>query len=203
MSGSFNSFTGRLLLGAVVVGCLAGAGIYFIVAALHSGPASPPSAEASPSAPASAPKNYRFAAQLQAGGVKTCLDKVEELSGVSMQGVAEFGSAANWFAKAPDGRVVSSLIGQKYGAALNVPYGLTSVFAAPASDGKCDGFALQVVPSPMSCGDLQRSILEKNGKILGNLAGVPLLQDPNGQVALVATAANACVLIGLRIAYSE
>lgn len=196
MRWSIDSFAGKVLLGAAVVGCLASIGIYFIAVALHSGSASSTNAEAG--------TQYKFARQLQAGGAKTCLPRVEDLSRGSMQGVTEYDSAANWSSKAPDARILSSVIGLKYGNVPTVPYGFAGIFAAPAPDGKCDGFAVHVVPSPLSCADLQRSILERKGKILGNLAGVPLMQDVNSsQVALIPTAANACVLVDLRIAYSE
>jgi len=193
MRWSIDSFAGKVLLGAAVVGSLASIGIYFIAVTLHSG--SSTNAEASP--------QYRFAKQLQAGGAKTCLPRVEDLSGGSMQGATEYGSASNWFSKAPDARILNSMIGLKYGNVPTVPYGFAGIFAAPSPEGKCDGFAVHVVPSPLPCADLQRAILERKGKILGNLAGVPLLQDSNSQVALVPTAANACVLIDLRIAYSD
>lgn len=66
---------------------------------------------------------------------------------------------------------------------------------------KCDGLALQVIPSPLPCARLRQTIVSR-GKLIAELVGLPLLQDSDGQIMLVPTAANTCVLIGLRIAYT-
>lgn len=115
--------------------------------------------------------------------------------------MAQLGTISSWHKTAPDRRIVNVLVGQKFGNA-NVPFGVTGIFAAPTGNGACDGYSLQVIPSPLSCADLQKSILA-HGKPLANLAGLPLLLDAGGsQVTLMPTAGNGCVIVGQRAAYT-
>jgi hypothetical protein len=117
-----------------------------------------------------------------------------------MQGTTATATASSWFVAAPNERPVNVIIAQKF-AAANVPYGATDIFASPEPNAKCDAFVVQVVPSPLPCEKLRQTIVLR-GKIIAELVGIPLLQDSSGQVMLVSTAANTCVLIGLRMAYT-
>jgi len=152
---------------------------------------------------ASTPANYKFAAQLAANGVKGCAPMVEAMSGNLMQGVTEVSTLSNWSKEAPDARMVSAVTGQKFGASPAVPNGLAGVFAAPRADGKCDAVSVQVVPSPANCATLQAAIAAKNGKTLGALAGVPVMSDGSGQVMLVPTGANTCIIVGVNMASAK
>lgn len=156
-------------------------------------------AEPQPAAPA---VNYKFAKELASAGVAGCAPVVETMTNGLMQGVTEFATASSWSKDAPNGRIVSALTGQKFGASPAVPNGMTGVFASPHDGGKCDGFSVQVVPSPATCPTLQAAI-EKNGKALGVLAGVSLLSDGGGEVMLVPTGTNSCIIVGVRVAYAK
>jgi hypothetical protein len=117
-----------------------------------------------------------------------------------MQGATATANVSSWFVAAPNERPVNVVIAQKF-AAANVPYGATDIFASPEPNAKCDAFSVQVVPSPLSCERL-RQIISSHGRVVADLVGIPLLQDTNGQIMLVPTGANACVPIGLRMAYT-
>jgi hypothetical protein len=141
-----------------------------------------------------------FAARLRQAGATTCAQRIDELADASMQGTMATANASSWFIAAPNERAVNVVIAQKF-AAANVPYGATDVFASPEPKAKCDAMALQVIPSPLPCERL-RETLAAHGKVIAELVGLPLLQNSNGQIMLIPTQANACVLVGLRIAYA-
>jgi hypothetical protein len=141
-----------------------------------------------------------FAARLEAAGATTCARRVDELADASMQGTTAAADASSWFVAAPNQRAVNVVIAQKF-AAASVPYGATDIFATPAPNAKCDALALQVIPSPLPCAQLRQAIASR-GKMIAELVGLPLLQDSSGQIMLIPTQANACVLIGMRIAYA-
>jgi hypothetical protein len=142
-----------------------------------------------------------FAARLQQAGATKCAQRIDQLAAASMQGTTATADASNWFVAAPNERPVNIVIAQKF-AARNVPFGATDIFASPGPDARCDAVALQVIPSPLPCEKLRQAIAS-HGKMIAELVGEPLLQDSNGQIMLVPTAANACVLIGVRIAYAR
>lgn len=141
-----------------------------------------------------------FAARLEAAGATTCAHSIDALADASMQGTTASADASNWFIAAPNERPVNVVIAQKF-AAPSVPYGAIDIFASPAAKAKCDAMAVQVIPSPLSCAQLRQTIATR-GKMIAELVGLPLLQDSSGQIMLIPTRANACVLIGMRIAYA-
>lgn len=143
-----------------------------------------------------------FAARLKENGAATCAAQIDAMAAGSMGGVKSFNTASTWATTAGDRRVVVVSIGQKYQDGAPVPYGATSVLAAPNGQGSCDALAVQVVPSPLSCAKLRES-MSAGGRQIGDLAGVPLMQDGGGQTMLVPTAANTCVLVGMRSAYAK
>ena len=102
---------------------------------------------------------------------------------------------------APDRRAVSVLIGQRFDEGGGVPFGATGIFAAPNGVGSCDGLVVQVVPRPLPCAKI-RSSLSLHGRLIGDLAGLPLMEDAGGQTLLVPTAANTCVLLGMKSSYA-
>jgi hypothetical protein len=144
--------------------------------------------------------SQNFAARLQQAGATTCARRIDELAVASLQGATATANVSSWFVAAPNERPVNVVIAQKF-AAANVPYGATDIFASPEPNAKCDAFSVQVVPSPLSCERL-RQIISSHGRVVADLVGIPFLQDSNGQIMLVPTPANACVLIGLRMAYT-
>ena len=62
---------------------------------------------------------------------------------------------------------------------------------------------VQVIPTCVSCKDVQVQILLQ-GKALSELAGIPLLQDQsNARVMLLPSAGNGCVIVGVNNFYVE
>lgn len=161
-------------------------------------PVAPPPADA---AAAAAPVPAAFSSRLREAGVSACLPQLDALGSRTMEGVTAFAPASNWNQSAPESHLVSIFLGQKYGNQSKLPFGFTGLFGAPDGRGKCDGISVQVLPSPVNCPDLQASILLK-GKLLGNLAGLPFLQDVNSQVVLVPTAGPGCVLVAIHTEYA-
>ena len=162
-------------------------------------PETPPAAATAPPQAAATP----ITAKLKQAGAGTCSAEVERLAAGAMGAVAQFNTVSSWATTGADKRAVSVSIGQSYGPDKPVPFGATSIFAAPNWQGGCDGMAVQVVPSPLPCAKLRESLAAGNGRQIGDLAGVPVMQDGSGQTLLVPGAANTCVLIGLRTAYAN
>jgi hypothetical protein len=161
--------------------------------------ASPASAEPSPS-PTAAADGSTFSKRLAAAGVKSCLSRIDELGKGVMGGVTSYFPASNWNVEAPDKHLASVLLGQKYDNP-KLPSGFAALFGAPNGSDGCDGVSVQVLPSPIDCPTLQQDIL-KRGKLIGDLAGVPFIQDVSSQVALVATSANTCVMVSIHSAFA-
>ena len=175
-------------------------------------PAKPAAAAAAPAAapakaaaadPAKAEPEFQVLTQLRNAGVKTCLQTAQGLGAYTMNGVTEYAATSTWSPKQPDGHLVVSTIGQKFGNAAAAPMAISSVFSAPNAAGKCDGAGVQVIPSSVSCQQIQAQILQK-GKALADLAGIPMMQDQNnGRVMLMPSAGNGCVIVGFNNLYSE
>ena len=148
--------------------------------------------------------DFQTKEQLQKAGVKRCLPTVQAVGQATMTGSALYAAVSTWNNKQPDNRFSVSMIGQQFAAGQNsMPNGLSSVFSVPTAEGKCDAASVQIIPTTDSCAAVQAQILTK-GKALGNLAGVPLLQNAaNAQVMLLPAAGNGCVLVALSALYTE
>lgn len=153
-----------------------------------------------PTSAAASPATPDLAVKLRENGAGTCAAQINAVAAETMGGVSQFNSASHWPTGASDRRLVGVSIGQKYPDGNNVPYAATNVLAAPNPQGGCDAFAFQVLPSPLSCAKLRESLMA-NGRLLGDLAGIPLMQDAGGQSMLIPAPANTCVLIGIKTAY--
>lgn len=150
------------------------------------------------------PADFQTMEQLQKAGIKRCLQLAQAVGQATMVGTSEYAAASTWHSKQPDQRFSVSMIGQKFsGADTTISNGVSGVFSAPTAEGRCDAAALQIIPTSEPCSKTQAQILEK-GKSLGNLAGVPLLQNAaSAQVLLIPAANNTCVLVALSTVYTE
>jgi hypothetical protein len=165
-------------------------------------PAAPPVTQAQ--AGALAAPDFQTKEQLQKAGVRRCLQTAQSIGRATMTGSAQYAAVSTWNSKQPDNRFSVSMIGQQFAAGQNsVPNGLSGVFSVPTAEGNCDAAAVQIIPTVDPCSSMQAQILVK-GRTLGNLAGVPLLQNAaNAQVMLLPGANNSCVLVVLSTVYSE
>ncbi len=150
------------------------------------------------------PVDFQTMDQLQKAGVKRCLQLAQAVGQATMVGTSEYAAASTWHSKQPDQRFSVSMIGQKFGSGdSTIHNGVSGVFSSPTAEGKCDAAAVQIIPTSEPCSKTQAQILEK-GKSLGNLAGVPLLQNAaSAQVMLIPAANNTCVLVALSTVYTE
>ena len=141
--------------------------------------------------------------KLRESGAGTCAPQINAAAAGVMGSVARSNTVSSWAKTVFDKRLVSVSIGQKYANGTNVPYGATSIVAAPTPAGPCDTVAVQVVPSPLSCDHIREEMTVKS-QIIGDLAGVLVLQDSSGlQTMLVPATTNTCVLVGIRTAYAN
>jgi hypothetical protein len=140
--------------------------------------------------------------QLSKAGVKSCLQIAKAVGQATMFGT-EYAAASTWNSKQPDNRFSVSMIGQKLAPNAGATNGISGVFSAPTANGKCDAAALQIIPTQDACSKIQSQVLEK-GKLLGDLAGIPILQNAaNAQVMLIPASGNSCVVVALSTAYTE
>ena len=165
-------------------------------------PATQPAVTTAENAPAAVELQSKD--QLQKAGVKRCLQMADELGRSTMAGSAQYAAASMWNAKQPDDRFSVSMIGTQFPAGSSpLTNAISGVFSTPTAEGKCDAAAVQVVPTMDSCSKLQSQILVQ-GKVLGNLAGVPILENAvKAQVMLLPGANNSCVVVALRTIYSD
>jgi len=167
----------------------------------------PAAVEAKPAATAAAPAqvaaDFQVFQQLQAAGVRTCLQLADGMGRFQMTGVTQYAAASTWNKNDPDKRLVASLIGQRFGQEATSPVGMSGVISSPGATGKCDAVGIQVLPTTSACSTVQTQVLAK-GEQLGTLAGVPLLRNAqNLRVMLLPTAGNGCVIVGMNNFYSE
>ncbi len=141
-----------------------------------------------------------FAMQLKKAGAGACGNQINSLAGTTMGSVVSFNTLSNWSKGAGDSRVVSLEIGQKYAEGSAVPYGVSTVMAAPNRRGTCDGYAVQILPSPASCSKLRES-LGGAGRQISDLVGIPIMQTESVRTMLIPTAANTCVLVATKSLY--
>lgn len=164
--------------------------------------AAAPATAAAPAASGTPAAEIQTMQQLSKAGVKNCLQIAKAVGQATMFGT-EYAAASTWNSKQPDSRFSVSMIGQRLAPNSGATNGISGVFSAPTSDGKCDAAAVQIIPTQDSCDKIQTQVLEK-GKLLGDLAGVPILQNAaNAQVMLIPAASNSCVIVALSTAYTE
>ena len=165
-------------------------------------PAAPAAGAAPAPAGAAAAHEIQTMEQLSKAGVKSCLQIAKAVGQATMFGT-EYAAASTWNSKQPDSRFNVSMIGQRLPASSGATNGISGVFSSPTSDGKCDAAAVQIIPTADACSKIQTQVLEK-GKLLGDLAGVPILQNAaNAQVMLIPASNNSCVVVALSTAYTE
>lgn len=147
---------------------------------------------------------FDFAAQLDRAGASACHSQINALATSTMGKVERFNTVSNWSQTAGDKRPVSLAIGQRYPSGSAVPFSLSQVISAPNQQGSCDGFTVQVLPSPLSCAKLRDALAAQHGQQIADLAGIPLMQDTAaGQTMLVPTGTNTCVLVATRSFYAK
>ncbi len=131
-----------------------------------------------------------------------CTGRVEAIAHEALAGSKAFIPVSAFNKGEPNKHMVSMVVGQSFGPDAKVPHGLTGIVAAPGpGGGRCEGYRIQVMPSPLACKDIQADVL-KNGAVVADLAGFPLLRNAGGQIALMPTpGGNGCVVVSFRTDY--
>lgn len=163
----------------------------------------PPATLAAAAAAGANTAALNVSAKLIQNGVGACASTIDAEAVPSMVGVSESNTVSFWSNVEPrDKHATSVVIGQRYGSNPAVPYGVTSLVSSPTPSGSCDVTVVQVVSSPLPCGKV-RETLARGGKLLGELAGLPLMQSGDGQTLLMPTATNTCVLVGFHAKFGN
>ncbi len=163
-------------------------------------PAPTPAPPAQAAAAAPAPPPFVSQKLLEAGA--GCTGHVDAIARSALAGTKSFVPEASWRTGETAKHMVGVMIGQSFGENAKIPHALTGIVAAPGAAGaRCDAYTFQVMPSPLSCKEIQAAI-QKNGKPVADLAGLPLLRDASGQVVLLPGATGSgCVVVGFHTEY--
>ena len=142
-------------------------------------------------------------AKLMQNGAGACASTIDAGAAPSMVGVTESNTVSLWSNVEPrDKHAASVFIGQRYGSNPAVPYGVTGLISSSTPSGSCDITVVQVVSSPLPCAKV-RETLASGGKMLGELAGLALMQSADSQTLLMPTATNTCVLVGFNAKFGD
>ena len=170
--------------------------------AVPTGATAAPATAAVSAPPGKGAEPIEFTAQLDKAGASACSSQVNALATSTMGSVVKYNTVSNWSEVGGDKRAVSVAIGQKYADGSAVPFSVSQVIASPNRAGSCDGFTVQVFPSPLPCEKLRDSLASR-GRQIGDLAGIPLMQDATARTMLIPTVGNACVLVATRTVYAK
>jgi hypothetical protein len=156
----------------------------------------PPKTAPAPSAAANAPaRQIQLAAvdQAKKAGVKACAPLLEEL--VKQNVDAEHAAITTWNKQAPDQRMYSALNVMKFPNEI-APRAIGVVSTTPAAGGHCDGDAVRIHPSKLSCEDIAKSLSKApTPQTIGDVK----VYSPNNagqRVILLPAATSGCVVIG-------
>lgn len=165
-------------------------------------PAPTPIPVQSPQPAPPAPTRPAFVSQKLIEAGAGCTGHVDTIARGALAGTKTFVPEASWRAGDAAKHMVGVMIGQSFGDGAKVPHGITGIVAAPGQAGApCDAYTFQVLPSPLSCKEIQTTI-DKNGKPVGDLAGLPLLRDAAGQIVLLPGETGAgCIVVGFHTEY--
>jgi hypothetical protein len=83
------------------------------------------------------------------------------------------------------------------------PHAAAVLLAAPTQGQSCDTSTVQIFPTARPCNAVLADLL-KTGKVIADLAGMPVSQTPNGaRQLLMPTAGNGCVMIVVNLTFGK
>ncbi len=163
--------------------------------------AAPVAAPAPAAVPAQAANTALVSQKLTEAGA-ACTGRIEDIARDALGGTKGLVPVSSWLPRDPKKHMASVIVGQDFGPEARVPHGLTGIVAAPTGQGdQCDGYTFQVMPSPLTCGEIQANFL-KSGQPVADLAGFPLLRNARSQVALMpAVSGPGCIVVSVSLSY--
>jgi hypothetical protein len=126
--------------------------------------------------------------------ITTCMDNVLAQSGNVID--TSHTAISTWVTAAPNDNAFQSIVGLSY-PNRGAPNAAAVIFAAPLGPGKCQGQSVQVYPVAQPCSAIQASLI-KEGRTVGNLQAVPLVETKTGmRDLLLPTAGGGCVIVAI------
>ena len=109
---------------------------------------------------------------------------------------------SQWFTGAANSHMFESIVSLAYPNRV-APRAAAILVAAPTATQNCDTSTVQVFPTARPCNVVEADLL-KDGKVIADLAGVPVTQSPNGaRQILLPTAGNGCVMIVVTLVFGK
>ena len=165
-------------------------------------PAAPATAQA-PARPAAKPADpagkpeiveSQPVAHARSAAISTCLPAISELSRMTLD--APHMALSTWNKTDANDRAFSSIIGLKYENTI-APRALAIMSVSPNAKQSCDGEAIQIQPSTLSCDAIQKNFANPALKAQ-DLNGVTLIQgDGPLRFALLPTSGNGCTVVAI------
>jgi hypothetical protein len=165
-------------------------------AAAPAAPAQPPPPQPPPST-AAEPQPLVHASQ---AGVKSCLDGIARAANGTID--TQHAAMSQWFTGAADSHLFQSIVSLAYPNKI-APHAAAVLLAAPTQGQSCDTSTVQIFPTARPCNAVLADLL-KTGKVIADLAGMPVSQTPNGaRQLLMPTAGNGCVMIVVNLMFGK
>ncbi len=153
-------------------------------------PATPPSSVAAP-VPV-APRVDKILLQARDAGAATCRETLGRMTSRVIDAPHE--AFSTWSAAEPDARGFQSMVVSRYESPV-APRAASVFFAAPTAPGRCDGVHVEIFPTGRPCADVETT-LRREGRILADLGGHPVIEDPAGtRHVLLNSAGGGCVIV--------
>lgn len=130
----------------------------------------------------------------RSAAISACLPAISELSRLTLDG--PHSAISTWNKVDANDHMFSSIVGLKYENTI-APRAIAVLAATPNSKKACDGGAIQIQPSSLSCEAIQNNIKGANLKA-HDLNGVTLLQGEGPlRFALLPTSGNGCTVVSV------
>ena len=129
--------------------------------------------------------------------VTTCMDNILAQS-ASVIDTAHT-AISTWVTAAPNDNAFQSIVGLTY-PNKGAPNAAAVIFAAPVGPNRCQGQSVQVYPVAQPCSALQAALIKEEGRTLGTLQAIPLVQTKTGvRDLLLPTAGGGCVIVAIGV----
>jgi len=133
-------------------------------------------------------------------GVKSCLDGIARAANGTID--TQHAAMSQWHTSAADSHLFESIISLAYPNRV-APHAAVVLLAAPTQAQSCDTSTVQIFPTARPCNAVLADLL-KDGKVIADLAGMPVSQTPNGaRQLLMPTAGNGCVMVVVNVTFGK
>jgi hypothetical protein len=163
-------------------------------------PAATPVEPAPPRPPPSTAAEPQPLVHASQAGVRSCLDGIARAANGTID--TQHAAMSQWFTGAADSHLFESIISLAYPNKV-APRAAAILLAAPTQGQSCDTSTVQIFPTARPCNAVLADLL-KDGKVIADLAGMPVSQTPNGaRQLLMPTAGNGCVMIVVNLMFGK